>query len=58
MMDFGNLIGFRTRILWRKDQKALKNSKKYSISKKGALRIQEVVYSDSGIYTCLGRFLI
>lgn len=41
--------------MWRKDQKVLRNSKKYSISKKGALRIQDVGYSDSGMYTCLGE---
>jgi Immunoglobulin I-set domain len=43
--------------MWRKDQKVLRNSKKYSISKKGALRIQDVGYSDSGMYTCLGARL-
>ncbi|XP_059474387.1 ADAMTS-like protein 3 isoform X3 [Neocloeon triangulifer] len=43
----------RTKIFWKKDQKSIRNSKKYSISKKGALRVQDVVYSDSGIYTCM-----
>ncbi|XP_046398762.1 ADAMTS-like protein 1 isoform X4 [Ischnura elegans] len=43
----------RTKILWAKDHKFLNSSKKYRISKKGALRIQDVVYRDSGVYTCV-----
>ncbi|XP_071450701.1 protein madd-4-like isoform X3 [Hetaerina americana] len=43
----------RTKILWAKDHKYINSSKKYKISKKGALRIQDVVYRDSGVYTCV-----
>lgn len=43
----------RTKIQWAKDHNYLSKSKKYKISKKGALRIQNLAYSDSGIYTCM-----
>ncbi|XP_039277777.1 ADAMTS-like protein 1 isoform X2 [Nilaparvata lugens] len=45
----------RTKIQWAKDHKVLstRNTARYKISKKGALRIQEVEYTDSGVYTCL-----
>lgn len=46
---------FRTRIQWAKDHKVIGNSKKYRISKKGALRIADVIYIDSGVYTCIGE---
>ncbi|XP_054277879.1 protein madd-4-like [Macrosteles quadrilineatus] len=43
----------RTRIQWAKDHKVIGNNKKYRISKKGALRIADVTYVDSGVYTCI-----
>ncbi|KAL1130045.1 hypothetical protein AAG570_012988, partial [Ranatra chinensis] len=43
----------RSKIQWAKDHKLITSSKKYKISKKGALRIQEVSYGDTGVYTCL-----
>ncbi|XP_033608182.1 protein madd-4 isoform X5 [Cryptotermes secundus] len=43
----------RTKIQWAKDHNFISNSKKYKISKKGALRIQDVTHRDGGIYTCL-----
>lgn len=43
----------RTRIQWAKDHNYLTKSKKFKISKKGALRIQNLTYRDSGIYTCI-----
>ncbi|RZF41389.1 hypothetical protein LSTR_LSTR000103 [Laodelphax striatellus] len=45
----------RTKIQWAKDHKVLspRNTARYKTSKKGALRIQEVEYTDSGVYTCL-----
>lgn len=42
----------RTKIRWSKDYKFLNKTKKYKISKKGALRILHVVFRDSGVYTC------
>lgn len=42
----------RTRIIWQKDHVLLSKSKKYKTSKKGALRIQNLAYRDSGTYTC------
>lgn len=43
----------RTKIQWVKDQNYLPKSKKYKVSKKGALRILSLTYRDSGIYTCI-----
>ena len=43
----------RTRIQWAKDHNYLPKSKKFKISKKGALRIQNVTYRDNGVYTCV-----
>lgn len=43
----------RTKIQWMKDHNLLPKSKKYKTSKKGALRIQNLVYRDSGTYTCI-----
>ena len=42
----------RTKIKWSKDHHYLAKSKKFKISKKGALRIIDVVFRDSGIYSC------
>lgn len=38
----------RTKILWSRDRKTLRKSKKFKISKKGALRILDVTYRDQG----------
>ncbi|KAJ9595135.1 hypothetical protein L9F63_013575, partial [Diploptera punctata] len=43
----------RTKIQWAKDNNFISNSKKYKISKKGALRIQDVTHRDAGTYTCV-----
>ncbi|BES91442.1 Thrombospondin type 1 domain [Nesidiocoris tenuis] len=43
----------RAKIQWAKDHKLISSSKKYRISKKGALRIQEASYGDTGVFTCL-----
>lgn len=48
----------RAKIQWAKDHKLISSSKKYRISKKGALRIQEASYGDTGVFTCLGKFTI
>lgn len=42
----------RTKIRWSKDHNTLAKNRKYKISKKGALRILDVTFKDSGIYTC------
>lgn len=42
----------RTKIRWSKDHDFIGKTKKYKISKKGALRILEVNFRDSGVYTC------
>jgi hypothetical protein len=54
---FGNFLfyAYRTKIQWAKDHNFISHSKKYKISKKGALRIQDVTHRDGGIYTCLGK---
>lgn len=44
---------FRSKIQWAKDHKYLQQSKKFKISKKGALRINNATYRDSGVYTCI-----
>ena len=45
---------FRLRIEWLKDHVPLVKSHKYDLNKKGMLRIQDVTYSDSGVYSCIG----
>jgi ADAMTS-like protein 1/3 len=42
----------RTKIKWTKDHKDLPKSRKYKVSKKGALRILDVTFKDGGVYTC------
>lgn len=42
----------RTKIRWSKNSKFLGKAKNIKISKKGALRILDVTYRDSGIYAC------
>ncbi|KAF5289701.1 hypothetical protein FQR65_LT11755, partial [Abscondita terminalis] len=43
----------RTKIQWVKDQNYLPKTKKYKVSKKGALRILNLNYKDRGVYTCI-----
>lgn len=43
----------RTKIQWTKDHATLPKTKKFRVSKKGALRIQNVAYVDKGVYTCV-----
>ncbi|GLH06200.1 Papilin, partial [Gryllus bimaculatus] len=43
----------RTKIQWTKNDSYIVNNKKYKISKKGALRIQDVKSQDGGKYSCI-----
>lgn len=43
----------RTKIQWVKDKNQMPHSKKYKISKKGALRVLNLTLRDSGVYTCI-----
>ncbi|KAJ3649041.1 hypothetical protein Zmor_020803 [Zophobas morio] len=43
----------RTKIQWVKDKQFLPKSKKFKTSKKGALRVQNLTFRDSGRYTCI-----
>nr|XP_021208563.1 protein madd-4 isoform X1 [Bombyx mori] len=43
----------RTRIQWAKDNQIITKSKKYKISRKGALRITTLSFRDHGVYTCV-----
>lgn len=42
----------RTKIRWSKDLVPLKSTKKFKISKKGALRVIDVTFKENGVYTC------
>ncbi|KAH8286812.1 hypothetical protein KR044_003966, partial [Drosophila immigrans] len=42
----------RTKIKWSKDHKPLTRSRKFKVSKKGALRILDVTFRDAGVYSC------
>ncbi|EDW11993.2 uncharacterized protein Dmoj_GI17443, isoform B [Drosophila mojavensis] len=42
----------RTKIKWSKDHKPLARSRKFKVSKKGALRILDITFRDAGIYSC------
>lgn len=42
----------RTKIRWSKDHNFLPKTRKYKVSKKGALRILDVTFKDAGVYTC------
>jgi ADAMTS-like protein 1/3 len=42
----------RTKIKWSKDLNLLPKTRKYKVSKKGALRILDVTFKDGGVYTC------
>ncbi|XP_025155245.1 protein madd-4 isoform X2 [Harpegnathos saltator] len=43
----------KAQILWTKDNKEIRKSRKYKISRKGALKIIEIGSSDSGVYACI-----
>ncbi|XP_032685179.1 protein madd-4 isoform X3 [Odontomachus brunneus] len=43
----------KAQILWSKDNKEIRKSRKYKISRKGALKIMEIVSSDRGVYACI-----
>ncbi|XP_076631991.1 ADAMTS-like no long nerve cord isoform X2 [Colletes latitarsis] len=43
----------KSQIKWTKDNKELRRSRKYKISKKGALKINVITDADSGIYACI-----
>lgn len=45
----------RTQIIWMKDKKEIRKSRKYKISRKGALKIIDIASSDGGIYACIGK---
>uniref|UniRef100_A0A1A9V4U8 Ig-like domain-containing protein n=1 Tax=Glossina austeni TaxID=7395 RepID=A0A1A9V4U8_GLOAU len=42
----------RTKIKWSKDHKPLIKSRKFKVSKKGALRILDITFRDAGVYSC------
>ncbi|XP_049312456.1 protein madd-4 isoform X2 [Bactrocera dorsalis] len=42
----------RTKIKWSKDHKPLARSRKFKVSKKGALRILDITFRDAGVYSC------
>ncbi|CAK9806200.1 Protein madd-4 [Anthophora quadrimaculata] len=43
----------KAQIVWTKDKKELRKSRKYKISRKGALKINDITSSDSGSYACI-----
>ncbi|XP_043469323.1 protein madd-4 isoform X2 [Leptopilina heterotoma] len=43
----------KAQISWLKDSKRIQKSRKYKISRKGALRIMDIAFSDKGIYSCV-----
>lgn len=42
----------RTKIRWTKNSKFLTKTRNVKLSKKGALRILDVTYRDSGVFAC------
>lgn len=48
-------IVIRAQIEWTKDNKEIRKSRKYKISRKGALKIIDIGSSDSGVYACIGK---
>ncbi|KAJ1525847.1 hypothetical protein ONE63_009043 [Megalurothrips usitatus] len=45
-------VGSRSKIAWHKDGKPLHSSKKYHISNKAVLRVNDATVQDAGRYTC------
>ncbi|XP_012247090.1 protein madd-4 [Bombus impatiens] len=43
----------KAQIAWTKDNKELRKSRKYKISRKGALKINDITSSDAGVYACI-----
>lgn len=43
----------KAQIAWTKDNKELRKSRKYKISRKGALKINDITSTDAGIYACI-----
>ncbi|XP_054005175.1 protein madd-4 isoform X1 [Hylaeus anthracinus] len=43
----------KSQIKWTKDNKELRRSRKYKISRKGALKINRITEADSGVYACI-----
>ncbi|XP_067210775.1 ADAMTS-like protein 3 isoform X4 [Linepithema humile] len=43
----------KAQIIWTKDNKEIRKSRKYKISRKGALKIIDIAASDSGVYACI-----
>ncbi|XP_018340238.1 PREDICTED: ADAMTS-like protein 3 [Trachymyrmex septentrionalis] len=43
----------KAQIVWTKDNKEIRKSRKYKISRKGALKIIDIGSSDSGVYGCI-----
>ncbi|KAK0078981.1 hypothetical protein PV325_001882, partial [Microctonus aethiopoides] len=43
----------KAQILWTKDRAELRKSRKYKISRKGALKIIDIQFTDAGIYACI-----
>ncbi|XP_078047657.1 ADAMTS-like no long nerve cord [Augochlora pura] len=43
----------KAQIIWTKDNKELRKSRKYKISRKGALKINDITASDAGVYACI-----
>ncbi|XP_012346954.1 protein madd-4 isoform X4 [Apis florea] len=43
----------KAQITWTKDNKELRKSRKYKISRKGALKINDITSSDAGVYACI-----
>lgn len=43
----------KAQITWTKDNKELRKSRKYKISRKGALKINDITSPDAGVYACI-----
>ena len=45
----------RSKINWMKDHILLVKNPKHELNKKGMLRIRDATFSDSGVYSCIGK---
>ncbi|XP_043685807.1 protein madd-4 isoform X2 [Vespula pensylvanica] len=43
----------KAQIIWTKDGKELRRTRKYKINKKGALKVMDITTSDDGVYACV-----
>jgi hypothetical protein len=50
------MSGRRSKISWMKDHILLVKNPKHELNKKGMLRIRDATFSDSGVYSCIGKF--